>query len=354
MRKTGLIQLILLSVFLLFFCGTVNAAWVVENLMTKPDDGALADFSGTSTDPDDYIIYGVYGTDYNNLFAVGSAFETDTSSAILKWNGSQWSSSYSNLVANNIPVYGISGWDDGEEMIAVGGCVFAGPSFYHSSDGGDSWTTDGGQFFNWAEQVWGPTSTDVYAAGLFYRHASNPDGPGPPMVMLHWDGSTWFNWNDALTIPAAGNAGKFMGVHGTDASNVWQCGRDGVLVKKNGDSWDFQTTGTTEYLYEVYAVDNDNVWVVGDNGQVLLSTDASAATPTWTNVFDAKVEVTDTNKISDLVPAGSDFRGVIVNSDGHVFLDCHEERTMLPPLRSHILLNTMELPGQKYYRPVIR
>ena len=289
--------------------GVARAGWVVENLLGKPDDGALADCSGNATDPDDYIILAAYGADYNNLYAAGAA-TTDGSANILKWNGSQWSSSYKSLVANQIPVYTIYGWDDGK-MYAIGGRVFAGSTYYHYNPATSSWTaSDSGWIFDFAAQVWGPASNNAYGAGNFMAG-------GTKKVLMHWDDSSW---SEEMTATASGS-GKFNGVHGIDASHIWAGGQGGVLMNYDGASWTLQTTGTSEDLQRVYAADADTVWVVGHGGQVLRSTDASTgAPPTWTNVF----STLGTTKISDIVPAGHDCYGVWGNEDGHIFVSCHE------------------------------
>jgi hypothetical protein len=98
--------------------------------------------------------------------------------------------------------------------------------------------------------------TAVYATHAHNNLMSEPDNQNAADHTWHWQnplphGNT--NW----------------GVWAADANNVWTVGDFGNIVKWNGSSWQFQPSGTTEWLYDVWGLDVNNVWAVGSGGTII-------------------------------------------------------------------------------------
>ncbi|SFL96722.1 DUF6519 domain-containing protein [Variovorax sp. OV329] len=71
-----------------------------------------------------------------------------------------------------------------------------------------------------------------------------------------------------------------LAVHAADANSVWVAGEDGVLLvsTNGGAAWTVATTGTTRHLRAIARAANTG-WAVGDGGTVLRTSNAGS---TWT------------------------------------------------------------------------
>ncbi|MCP4630005.1 MAG: hypothetical protein GY850_41830 [bacterium] len=57
-----------------------------------------------------------------------------------------------------------------------------------------------------------------------------------------------------------------------DATHVWAVGAGGTIFFYDGTDWTAQTSGTTDILWGVSAVDATQVWAVGTREIILFGT----------------------------------------------------------------------------------
>jgi photosystem II stability/assembly factor-like uncharacterized protein len=126
---------------------------------------------------------------------------------------------------------------------------------------------------------------DSPAPRLFGVH----NEPGSPSFYLCGDGgSIYLSSDNGLTwvaVPAFLNPGTEDLNDITFAPGVnrgYAVGNHGQIVStaNGGVSWSLQSSGTTEELIQVFALNNQTAWVVGDNGVILKTTNAGT---TWTS-----------------------------------------------------------------------
>ncbi len=105
--------------------------------------------------------------------------------------------------------------------------------------------------------IWGSSAKDIWAVG-----GTPPclGGPGNG-VILHYDGSSWG--------PPLFLSNCLLSISGTDQDHVWASGFGGVLVRKNGTTWQPIDSGTGNGLLSVWAKGPAEFFVVGVDGTVL-------------------------------------------------------------------------------------
>ena len=83
------------------------------------------------------------------------------------------------------------------------------------------------------------------------------------------------------TAQTSGTTEFLTGVSAVNTNIAWATGTNGVILHttNGGTTWTAQTTGTTEIIREVSAVDVNTAWAVGTNGLILYTTDSGT---TWT------------------------------------------------------------------------
>ena len=117
-------------------------------------------------------------------------------------------------------------------------------------------------------------------------------------------------------------------MHGTDASHIWAAGGwsgTGRIVFYDGGDWTIQTEvslGSGNYFRDVFAVDNDDVWAIGDAGIVLHYTGGAWEFSTDLGENSDQAQITALG--DDLVWAGMDGAdaGIYFNGgDGWVVQD---------------------------------
>jgi uncharacterized protein YjdB len=122
------------------------------------------------------------------------------------------------------------------DVFAVGG----GGAILHFD--GSAWTTmsnsDGGNL----HAVWGTSSSNVYAAG------------GP---ILHYDGSDW----STMSSPAGGE-----GVWGTSPIDVYAVSDPGWILHYDGTAWSTMNSPTAAGIHDVWGLSADEVYAVGADG----------------------------------------------------------------------------------------
>ncbi|MDI6830324.1 MAG: IPT/TIG domain-containing protein [Actinomycetota bacterium] len=99
---------------------------------------------------------------------------------------------------------------------------------------------------------WGPVTIQVTSNGKAFTVGGGGGGTGP---------GTW----DAQS---SGTTEYLNGVDALDASHVWAVGSNGTIRFFNGSSWGGQSSGTTQPLYDVSAAAANRVWAVGYQGTI--------------------------------------------------------------------------------------
>ena len=148
-------------------------------------------FGGTGAD-----LYGVRGTDANNVWTVGS-------SGALKWSGTSWSAPQSGSTRFLYSLWGA----DASNLWSVG---FAGSI---AKGNGTTWTTQASLTQSDLFGVWGAAANNVWATGR-------------SGTIRRWDGTTW-------SPQASGTTGEVISLWGTDANNVWAAVYAGQIVNGN-------------------------------------------------------------------------------------------------------------------------
>lgn len=189
--------------------------------VSTPPIGFVMDFLGFA--PDD-------------LYAVSGG-------TILHWDGAAWTAlDYGGAIDPDdlVALWGTSGSD----LWAGGG--LNGQVFHFDGTTWTSYTTQSVE----VTDLWGSSSTDVYAAGIF--------------GLSHFDGSTW----SAVTDPVAADA---EGVYGFAADDVWVVGDFGTLAHFDGASWTSQLPDDEDFNADhvkIWGAAPDDVWAVGDFGSI--------------------------------------------------------------------------------------
>lgn len=271
----------------------------------------------------------VWGADQNNVWIVGGT--SSSTSTILKWNGSTFSTQSSPVSKNLHSVFGFSAtdvWASGRDgtILHYNGTSWssqpaAGVStgyFVYAIWGADTnnvWAAayDGTTSFKstilkwngsaWSAQatgvdamfrsIWGSSTTDVWAVGAATS--------GTAALVYHFNGTSW----SSVTIPSVTT---LFAVWGIDANNVWavgaaSSGTHSSLIKWDGTSWsNFSVTGlpgktTTGTLRGITGTSANNIYIVSDTNGFASRWDGT----TWTT------ETTGTS---------NSFNGLWINSDG--------------------------------------
>jgi hypothetical protein len=222
----------------------------VNGLLLRNNKGGNSWVQYTSTSQTNATLHAVYGQSTKNILAIG---ELNT---ILEWNGTKWGPA-TNVQSYAQTQYGASGnW-----IVGAGGRM----AFFNNVD--------------WVEYgVSPPLSTNQDMApqdiGMTMQAPSVPlqnvtalAGSGPTDIwaidtgnLIHSDGSTWTGVNtgvNAATTPL--NALSVL-----SPTSVWAVGNGGTVVYYNGNKWTSMTTNTTNNLHAVYAFSANEAWAVGD------------------------------------------------------------------------------------------
>jgi hypothetical protein len=151
-------------------------------------------------------------------------------------------------------------------------------------------------------------------------------------TILFYNGANW-------APEASGTTNWLFDVSAVDANHVWAVGSGGkILWKHNGGAWAAQASGTTENLYSVSALDTNHVWAVGNNGTILFydganwapqvgrvanclyGVSALDATHVWTVGENGVIQFFDgTNWILQSSGVGTDLRSVSAFDATHVW-----------------------------------
>ena len=102
----------------------------------------------------------------------------------------------------------------------------------------------------WLMNVWGGSSTDVWAVG---------GAPDSGRVM-RFDGAMW---REERVPPGTPLLDWTIGFA---ADDVWIVGREGTVLHWDGSAFEGETSGTDEDLWGVWGTSAENLWAVGGSG----------------------------------------------------------------------------------------
>jgi len=165
---------------------------------------------------------------------------------------------------------------------------FCGEHIKYTSDAGNNISNQVNPYVNGYSITFGSSTHGWVSYGGGYIKATT-------------DGSTW-------SSQTSGTSENLYDIHAVDANNVWACGENGTIIHTNdgGANWTTQTTLTiTEGLYAIYFVDQNNGYAVGDNGVFFKTTDGGS---TWNNTVPVSFDLADVFflSISEGYISGSD------------------------------------------------
>jgi hypothetical protein len=244
-----------------------------------------------------------------------------------KWNGATWTKMTTATTNRLYSVYAASatdGWASGEKNTllrwnGVNWGVWTPPStdantHYTSVWGNgpnDVWLTNGTYAWNWNGSTWtqkGYLSFGGYIKGMWGRAPNDVWSPGDGYNLDHWNGTEWtdvphgldgqgtiysglagysasandvwftttyggiahgdgtdFAWVD---FPGKPSSSK-RGVWASGANDVWAVGDNGQVRRWNGTAWSNVTIPPAGRLNAIYGTSASNIYAVGDSGTIL-------------------------------------------------------------------------------------
>jgi photosystem II stability/assembly factor-like uncharacterized protein len=113
-----------------------------------------------------------------------------------------------------------------------------------------------------------PQGNHLYDVQVFNPYTLIAVGDGGTVIKTTDGGE---NWN----FQTSGTSEWLESVHFTDQNTGWIVGWDGTILKTTdgGGNWHSQISGTDFHLYSVYFINNNTGWIVGKAGTILNTTD---------------------------------------------------------------------------------
>jgi hypothetical protein len=148
-------------------------------------------------------IDGVWGTDINNVYAVGLIFYSYspyTFTGIIHWDGTK-----------------------GTSMDYHEGCL---------------------------QGIYGFGANDIWAVG-YWQVDYNMYA-----LITHWDGKIWTTWK-------LQQYGALCAIWGTNSNNLYATGAGDYVLHYDGTDWTKQPSSTTFGLSDIYGIDNNNIFAAG-------------------------------------------------------------------------------------------
>ncbi|MHB8259653.1 MAG: WD40/YVTN/BNR-like repeat-containing protein [Bacteroidia bacterium] len=191
-------------------------------------------------------LYGVYFTDANNGWAVGSWAAGNATILHTGNGGTNWVAQ-ANPATNQLNgVY----FTDANNGWAVGN-----DNILYTNNGGTTWVTQSSG-----------TSNNLF--GVYFTNASIGYAVGTNGTIL-----TTTNGGTTWGTQSSNTANNLFSIYFTNTSTGYAVGTNGtILTTSNGGvSWTAQTSNTTNDLYSIYFTDANNGWAVGNNGTILYT-----------------------------------------------------------------------------------
>jgi len=213
------------------------------------------DWSTTTTGIWQSVLVDVWGTDENNIYAVGGVRLNNTTYGIMKWSNNEW-------VPEQVGggMYAITGFSDNDIWVV-------GEAVQHYD--GNQWkridaTSSGNQeiplnqvFYDNKpySSIWGNSSTDVYFGSQ-------------RGTIVHWDGKY------ATVVYKKSENFNIRNIHGSSATNIWAVGGEysnpwrNLILHFNGSTWQEITNLPDETFSPsgVYVLNEKEIYICGESG----------------------------------------------------------------------------------------
>ena len=189
-------------------------------------------------------LYDVWGTDENNVWAVGTVMINDTAYGVLKWNGVEWLpekrigglQTIFGFNENDIWVAGNGIWHYNGNLWIDYDNIIRNPGFY-----------DNGPYTS----IWGTSSSNLYLGNAWGK-------------IIHWDGSK------ASVVYENSNSIPITDIYGLSRNFILATGGSStppsVMVKFQNQTWS-EITGLADFklYYTSYPLSTNEYYVAGEN-----------------------------------------------------------------------------------------
>ena len=199
------------------------------------DDWCLMSSGTTET------LWGIGGTDGNNVFAVGDN-AVEGNSSIHHFDGSKWRKMES---LDEFTLRGI--WGSSKSNIYAVGVTWPSGILHYD---GSKWNQEisGVEL----QSIWGSDYNDIFAVG--------GDMGGGGGTIVHYDGFTW-SIMECPGIDEFGNKPYLYDVWGSSGSDVYAVGSGGAIIHYDGVEWSL--IKTSSYLARVWGSGPNDAFAVG-------------------------------------------------------------------------------------------
>lgn len=321
--------------------------------MSSSDNGWAVGYSGTIlhwdgiswspiTSPITQSLYSLSVLSATDAWTVGGDF---TEGVILHWDGNVWaevSTPSTGLLYGVDMISPTDGWavgissSGGESIIlhwdGVSWTEVSHPTAMYLTDidmitANDGWAV-GNSLLHWDGNTW--TAFSSMFAGRSISMVSTNDGWAvggqyESPVIKHWDGSAWMD----VTSPVETDLVSIDMITGSDG---WIVGRDGVMMRWNGNEWEVVNSLPTTLgnLWSVKMLSANHGWAVGDrygladtgilqwNGTQWVSVSAPTS-------FGARLNAVDALSATNAVAVGTG--GIILHWDGNHWIEMSSPTT---------------------------
>lgn len=201
--------------------------------------GSSQSYASTYKYSVDYSLYyhdpeleGVWGSSQNDIFIVGEAGDShyveediwgyvNEPPVILHWNGSSWTQMVNDANEDLNGIWGVSG----SNVYAVG----EGGTILHYD--GISWSQMTSGTTGDLRDIWGVSATNIFAVGGARVCSTGPTATcWVEGIILHYDGISWSKMN-------IGSTPYLMDVWGRSSTDVYAVGFNGAFLHYDGKTW---------------------------------------------------------------------------------------------------------------------
>jgi hypothetical protein len=223
------------------------------------DTGTILHYDGkswsSSPNPTIQRLFGLWGVDNKNIWAVGEAPSSTSQGAFLHYDGTTWSSVIDPALQGTTGRFN-SVWADNPKFVYA--CGVKGLLVRYN---GTSWNVITSNTTADLHSIWGTpggvNSSVVFATG---------DNGLILSIKYAVVGSSW------SAIPVTGTSSTLYGVHGDGSSVVYAVGTNGAVVRADGPGYDTFTaqtsTGQVNTLFAVHTASNGITWLGGVGGSL--------------------------------------------------------------------------------------
>ncbi|MEM9490089.1 MAG: hypothetical protein AAGC55_13155, partial [Myxococcota bacterium] len=228
---------------------TVSGLWGMagdSRVIAVGDDGTIRLYDGsawtveTSPDPFNSDLHAVWGSGFNDIYAVGDNF------TLLHRNSGGWAV---------LETAGDGGDDSDDDFNAIWGS--GADDIYVSGDNGLR-HFDGTM---WTAPVLPSSVENVPLRGIWGTGPDNVFVVGNDGTTLHYDGVYWLALRE--TRPE-----HLYALWGTGSDNLYAVGNSGVVAYHSGVAWADTSPPTEESLNDVWGSSPTNIFAVGNDGTV--------------------------------------------------------------------------------------